>query len=99
MLSNAVEDGADAQSIGIRMRRDGFDTRDDDAFETAVDLLDAFDLDACHADGGEQLRAVARRIDPFAQPRFAELHVLCLIPGAEPTCSVCRSCPRLNETG
>ena len=72
--TGARVDAADAQALGVGMRRDRVDPRDHDAGERRCGACRVLDFEARHRQRIGEPRAVQRRIDERAQPVFGEFH-------------------------
>ena len=82
-LGRADVDLADAQAIGVRVRRDRQHLGDDDAAERRRDRAQVLDLEPGHRQPLGELGRADRRIAELAQPGFGELHVDGRPPGSQ----------------
>ena len=73
-LAAAVIDLANAQAIGVRVRRRGGDLRDDYFVEVRAALFDAFDFDAGEREKLGQLFHGRGQLNEFAQPVNGKFH-------------------------
>ncbi len=70
-----IIDLADAEAIGVWMRRGSGDLRDNDLRKIRAAALNSFNLDAGQSEQIGQLGGVVRQLDEFGEPVEGKFHV------------------------